>query len=56
MKIIQQTVIKRCIEIAFPAFSMVGLLYLAQVTIYLTSTDAFASKGFVLTAREKRYG
>jgi len=47
---------ERCIEIASPAFSMVGLLYLAQATIYLTSIDAFASKGFVLTAREKRYG
>jgi len=54
MKINQQIVIRRCIEITSPAFSMVGLLYLAQATIYLTSTDAFTSKGFVLTAREKR--
>ena len=30
MRIIQQNLIKRCIEITFPAFSMVGLLYLAQ--------------------------
>ena len=53
MKIIQQTAIKKCIKVAFP---MVGLFYLLQATIYLTSTDAFSSKGFVLTAREKRYG
>ena len=47
---------ERCIEVASPAFSMIGLLYLAQATTHLTSTEAFASKGFVLTAREKRYG
>jgi len=47
---------ERCIEIASPAFSTVGLLCLAYATIYLTSTDASISKGFVLTAREKRYG
>jgi len=51
---ISTIVIKRYIKIASPAFSTVGLLCLAQTTIYLTSTDAFASKGFVLAAREKR--
>jgi len=56
MKINQQIVIRRCIEIASPAFSTVDLLYLVPATIYLTSTDASVSKGFVLTAREKRYG
>lgn len=47
---------ERCIEIASPALAVAGLRCLAQATIYLTSTDASISKGFVLTAREKRYG
>jgi hypothetical protein len=52
-----RVMIERCIEIASPAFAVAGFLCLAQaITIYLTSTDASVSKGFVLTAREKRYG
>ena len=51
-----RVITERCIEVASPTFSTIGLLCLAQATIYLTSTDAFVSKGFVLTAREKRYG